>query len=116
MTVRPGPYRPERFGFDPAICWGVHLGGCVEMGPEEVHKQVHLAGHAHTNRGCRWRGWICIIDPAEAFTRLGNPSRLVLHEYAHLICGDAVGHGATWKRVVAELGAGTEAKRYAKAK
>lgn len=116
MIPRSGPYRPEKFGLDPAVCWGVHLGGCVEMGSDEVHRQVELRGHAHTSSQSYWHGWICIINPNDAFTRRGGPTNLVLHEYAHLLCGERVGHGAKWKTTVTALGAGAEAKKYERVK
>lgn len=114
MRAIAGPYRPEVFGFDPVVCWGVHVGGCVEMDNDEVYKQLDIEAHAHTRMGpnSRWKGWICVIRPSNVFTKTGRPSRLLLHEYGHLICGNREGHGPAWRRVVTELGAASEVKKY----
>ncbi len=28
--MKCGPHRPEKFGLDPKVCWGVFVGTCVE--------------------------------------------------------------------------------------
>lgn len=113
VNIRTGPHRPEKFGFDPSVCWGVFVGDCVADDP--AHTLSEVDGHAHTYPRDQWRGWICIIDPKRVLTRGGRPSLLLRHELAHLL-QPGQGHNARWKDQMAELGARAEAKRYERRK
>jgi hypothetical protein len=44
-------------------------------------------------------------------TAKGNPTLILWHELAHLVCG-TTGHGAKWKKVMRDFGAGKEADKY----
>ena len=94
------------------LVWGVYVGGCVEeRGAWRLWHEQH--GHAHNDTTDPWFGWICILDVKDVITRAGNPTQILLHEYAHLLAPNQ-GHSVKWKRITTELGAGREVERVAK--
>ena len=105
--ISPGPHRPEEFGITHDSIWGVYVNdGCV-TGSEPL-EWLTVAAHAHVLDD-EWAGWICITG--DVITSKGNPTHLLLHEVAHCI-RDSRGHDAKWRRIVTDLGAGREAKKY----
>jgi len=106
--IEPGPYRPGAFGITHESVWGVYVNdGCVSA--EDPLEWRDVEAHAHVHEDDQWRGWICIAG--SILTASGNPSHLLLHEVAHCIRG-GTSHDAKWRRIVTDLGAGREAKKY----
>jgi hypothetical protein len=108
------PYRADQLGLvdEENLVWGIYVGGCVDDGAAwRLWREEH--GHAHNDTKDPWFGWICILETKDVLTRAGNPSSILLHEYAHLIVPNQ-GHNAKWKRIVTELGAGREVARIKK--
>ena len=84
---------------------GVHVGSCIEDGRRFRHQ-----AHAHT-RG-EHKGWICVLshrriygttrDEKGRWLPTDKPSRLMVHEYAHILTGH--GHDDVWRAKMRELG------------
>ena len=82
---------------------GVFVGGRVQR---EEGSSFRAKGHAHTVKTDPWRGWVCV----RAARRVGvvegdaivKPSRLLVHEYAHVLTGH--GHDDVWRSKMKELG------------
>ena len=111
MKILPGrPYRASDLGLDFDVVWGVYVGGCIEGANVSWRLFNEMYGHAHNDSKDEWFGWICILDPKHVLTRTGRPTRTLLHEIAHLLVPNQ-GHTNKWRKVVTELGAGSEAKR-----
>lgn len=89
---------------------GIFVGGCVVRGPGSSFRRQ---AHAHNSARDPHKGWICIRSARRVWTLSGQPSRLLLHEYAHILTPSA-GHGPAWQKRVAELGAPSEARRFLK--
>lgn len=81
---------------------GIMLGGCVERGPGSRFRRQ---AHAHNFRGDPWFGWVCVLsaNPARLFTSAGRWSRLLMHEYAHLVAPNT-GHTDRWRAAMRALG------------
>ena len=112
FKVKNGPHRISKlvknYNEDYDCVWGVYVGeGCVTG--EDPLEWRNEDAHAHI-RG-PWSGWICIADPYDVVTVNKNPTHLLLHEIAHLLCKSA-SHGKVWKETVSALGATKEATRY----
>jgi len=109
--IRPGAHRPAVFGLqDYPVVWGVYLGNaCVSA--ENPLEWIEVWAHAHNSPEDEWFGWICIRDVKLAFTKRGNPSLVMKHEVAHLLC-PGQGHTKKWRRVLTEIGGGAEARKY----
>ncbi len=60
--MKCGPHRPEKFGLDPKVCWGVFVGTCVE-GTRWVIDLPDIDAHSHTEADDLWPGWICVARP-----------------------------------------------------
>jgi hypothetical protein len=80
-----------------ALVRGVFVGGCVSRG---VGSSFRAA--AHTAPDDDHPGWICVRSPKRVLTPAGRPSRLLLHEAAHVLAPRA-GHGT--KAFIAALAA-----------
>lgn len=103
--------RAELYGMARArtACVGISIGGCVDaIGTGRLGAFRRMA-HAHAHARDRNVGWICIRSSRRVLAPSGGPSRLLIHEFAHLVAPD--GHGPRWRLAVAALGAPSEANR-----
>jgi hypothetical protein len=86
--VRTGPHRPTELS--PTLAsfpdlWGIYVGdGCVTGGSPLEWREVDA--HAHNSTEDEWFGWVCIADPYSVITANRNPTALLKHEIAHLLC------------------------------
>ena len=99
-----GP-RPCPFGWPEVV--GLYIGGCIETDGGRFRAQAH----AHTDGD--WPGWICVLSHRRIYGTTRNPttgkweptdrpSRLMWHEYAHVLTGH--GHDDVWRAKMRELG------------
>ena len=113
--VPQGPHRPDtlyNIKEFPELneIWGIYVGdGCVTG--QDPLEWLEVDAHAHVLD--EWNGWICIANPAKVVTPNGNPTQLVLHELAHILCKKP-GHGKKWYDTICRLGAKHEGKKYYK--
>lgn len=104
-----GWYRAQEFGFDPRVCRGVHVGGCVAGRRWPKQSDWDIEAHAHNADHDAWFGWICVASERSLFTASRRPTRVMAHEYAHLLAPNSR-HGAAWQEAVTELGYPSEAE------
>lgn len=69
---------------------GVYVGGCVQRGPGSSFRAM---AHTHTKANDAYRGWICVRSAKRVLTASGRPTRLLLHEAAHVLAPYA-SHGS----------------------
>jgi hypothetical protein len=105
-------FRAHRLGLDPGVCRGVVVGGCLRTGlADQRFVSRSIDGHAHNNERDPAYGWICLSDRGRLFTPSGALTRVLWHEYAHLLVPNAR-HGRRWQEAVTALGWPSEARRY----
>jgi hypothetical protein len=75
---------------------GIFVGGCVDRG---VGSSFRARGHAHNRRGDSNLGWVCIRSSKRVFTARGWPTRLLWHEYAHILT-PGHGHDDKWREAM----------------
>lgn len=92
----------------PAFPVRVHFGSCIATG-----RRFRRQAHAHTEPRSSHRGWICILSakPERAVSASGRPTRLLIHEVAHMFA-PSDWHGERWQRAVTLLGAPSEVTMY----
>lgn len=97
---------------------GIFLGGCVERG---VGSSFRAKAHAHNSKQNTrnydlYFGWICVRsinrigkyralpqDDGTTLIVIDKPSRLLWHEYAHVLC-EGHGHDGKWRKTMRKLG------------
>lgn len=79
---------------------GIFVGGCVERGEGS---RFRARAHAHTGRGIAdpHLGWVCFLSEKRLWTSDGKPSRILWHEYAHIVSGH--GHDDVWRAAMRKL-------------
>lgn len=101
LTLRSGIDRPIRLS----------LGGCAEAIGTDRSGAMRRSAHAHVAKADPMRGWACFKSPniARAITPTRFPTRLLVHEWAHLATWQ--GHTARWRALMRQLGHPADAKR-----
>jgi hypothetical protein len=89
---------------------GIFIGGCVDRGEGS---RFRARAHAHNHSGANY-GWICFLSEKRVFTAGNKPSRILWHEYAHILTPKH-GHDDAWRATMKNLGQPLPA-RYKKAK
>lgn len=89
---------------------GIATGGCIEAVGTGRMGSFRRQAHAHTNAGDIFRDWICVLArrPERLLTATGRPTRLLIHEVAHI--ATQTGHDHRWRFMVGRLGAPSEAR------
>ncbi len=82
---------------------GVFIGGCERRG---VGSSFRAAAHTHTRTAPV--GWICVRSPKRVLTPSGEPSRLLLHEVAHVLAPKARHGSRTFIAALASVGIQTD--------
>lgn len=82
---------------------GIYVGGCVKRG---LGSSFRAKAHAHNEKADKYFGWICVrsikrIGEAQG-QRITNPSRLLWHEYAHILTPNH-SHDDTWRKKMREM-------------
>lgn len=100
-------YGPRLCPFDWPEVVGVYVGGCVARG---AGSRFRAQAHAHISGA--HKGWICVLSHRRLFAAsrgsegawepTERPSRLMWHEYAHIITGH--GHDDAWRACMRRLG------------
>lgn len=102
-------YGPRPCPFPWPEVTGLFIGGCIARG---VGSAFRAQAHTHIARTDPHRGWICVRshrrlyaaarNPDGTWTTTDKPSRLMWHEYAHILTG--TGHDDRWRQAMRDLG------------
>lgn len=90
---------------------GIFVGGCVDRGEGSSFR---ARAHAHNYRAAPNYGWICVrsekrlgvwlpMSGGAADGAVTKPSRLLWHEYAHILTPQH-GHDDAWRETMRRLG------------
>jgi hypothetical protein len=79
-------------------------GGCVARGEGSSFR---ASAHAHTTPGIH-NGWVCVRSPKRVLTSSGAPSRLLLHEAAHILAPRATHGSPAFVKALASVGIRTD--------
>jgi hypothetical protein len=81
----------------------VFVGGCVERGDGSSFRARAHAHNMNRTKGQReYFGWICLRSPRRLRTASGNPSRIMIHELAHVLTPNHW-HDDAWRKKMREL-------------
>lgn len=83
---------------------GVFVGGCVARG---VGSSFRAMAHTHNQPG-RYHGWICVRSTRRVLTASGQPTRLLLHEVAHVLAPKAAHGSGAFIKALAAVGIKTD--------
>ena len=84
---------------------GVFVGGCISRGPGSSFR---AAAHTHTAPDDAFAGTICIRSAKRVLTPSGKPSRLLLHEVAHVLAPKAKHGSPAFVKALAAVGLKTD--------
>ena len=79
---------------------GIFVGGCVDRGEGS---RFRARAHAHNRRNDLSFGWVCFLSEKRVLTASGKPSRILWHEYAHILTPNH-GHDDAWRATMKRLG------------
>lgn len=84
---------------------GVYVGGCVARGEGSSFRAM---AHTHTHPTDSWQGWICIRSARRVLTASGKPTRILLHEAAHVLAPKAAHGSVAFVKALAAVGIRTD--------
>ena len=84
---------------------GVYVGGCVSRG---VGSSFRALAHTHTRDGDPYLRWICVRSAKRVLTDSGKPTRILLHEVAHVIAPKSQHGNAAFVKALSAVGIHTD--------